>query len=195
MSIIGRKIDYTIDSPIDNYILYIIEYVAPLFNLLNITPNILTTISLLLSINGIYHVSINNYKYGAILTFIGYMFDCSDGYIARRYNQGSEFGDIYDHTSDIFKMIFLVIMIIKSTINYRTKVIFMVIFCIFMMLSNAYLGCVELYQPTNCILAPLKMLVPDKSYIIYLRYTGTGTFFMIISTFIYNMYLIDNIII
>jgi phosphatidylglycerophosphate synthase len=188
----GRKIESSIESPIDNLIISAIEIMAPFFNMLNITPNILTTISLLLSIYGVYHISIKNYKYGAILTFVGYIFDCCDGYCARRYSLGSQFGDLYDHMADIFKMLFLVAVLLKSDIKYKTKVLFISVFLVFTMLSNTYLGCLEQHTGTDCILSPLKMLCPNKSYIKYLRFTGTGTYFMVLSLFIYNMEAIDN---
>jgi phosphatidylglycerophosphate synthase len=113
--------------------------------------------------------------------------------MARKYSLGSEFGDIFDHTSDIFKMIFLVVVLLQSAIKYRTKILFVCIFLFFMMLSNAYLGCVELHTNSDCILSPLKMLCPNKESIDYLRYTGTGTFFLIITCFIYNMETIDSL--
>ena len=43
------------------------------------TPNKLTTISLIIGIYGIYLISVKNYKMAVIYIFIGYMFDCFDG--------------------------------------------------------------------------------------------------------------------
>jgi len=196
MSSPGRKLPPSLDSPIDSLIIRVIEIIGPyvFFNkhLPMLTPNMHTTVSLLVSIIGVYEISGKNYKNGAILTFIGYMFDCWDGYVARRFDMGSQFGDLYDHLSDIFKTILLMAIIFTLDIHRKTKILFVVVFGVFLMLSNLFLGCQEQYFGGKSVLSPLKMLCPDKSMIKYFRFTGTGTFFLILSLFIYNMKAIDK---
>jgi phosphatidylglycerophosphate synthase len=195
MADIGRKVQAPMDCPVDNGIIVIVKSLSPLLHALHITPNMLTTVSLVLSVWGVYHINIGNYRYGGILTFIGYIFDCWDGYMARKYDMGTVFGDWYDHLSDIFKMLLLIFIVLNYTpIKYKTKVAFVIVLIVFMMLSNAYLGCLEHYAKIESVLSPLKMLCPDKSYIKYFRYTGTGFFFLVLSLFIYNMSAIDKLL-
>ena len=195
----GRKIPNTIQSPIDDLILQVLETIGPYvgFNKHTplLSPNMLTTASLLVSIVGVYEISRKNYRKGAILTFIGYVFDCSDGYVARRFDMVTQFGDLYDHLSDILKLIFLLAIIFTLDIHRKTKILFMMVFGVFLILSLLYMGCVEHYYPGEVsVLTPLKMLCPDKSMIKYFRFTGTGFFFLVISLFIYNMEAIDDYI-
>ena len=196
MALPGRKLPASLDSPIDVLIIRVIEIIGPyvFFNkhLPMLTPNMHTTVSLLVSIIGVYEISGKNYKNGAILTFIGYMFDCWDGYVARRFDMGSQFGDFYDHLSDIFKTILLLAIIFTLDIHRKTKILFIVVFGVFLMLSNIFLGCQEQYFGGKSVLSPLKMLCSDKSMIKYFRFTGTGTFFLVLSMFIYNMDVIDK---
>jgi phosphatidylglycerophosphate synthase len=199
MPIPGRKLPVELESPIDHQIIRVIEIIGPyiFFNkhLPIVSPNMITTISLLLSIMGIYEISNNNYRKGAILTFVGYMFDCWDGYVARRFNMGSQFGDLYDHLSDIFKILFLIVIIFKLKIHFKTKIAFIVVLSIFLMFSNIYLGCQEQYFGEESVLSVLKLLCPNKSMIKYFRFTGTGTFFLALSLFIYNIDTIDKYIV
>jgi len=44
----------------------------------------------------------NQFALSAFSYLISYMFDCWDGYYARKYNMESKFGDYYDHVSDMF---------------------------------------------------------------------------------------------
>ena len=59
---------------------------------------LLSTISTLCSI---YYLNIDNFKNFSILYLLGYFFDCIDGRLARKYNQGSIFGMVFDSSSDI----------------------------------------------------------------------------------------------
>jgi len=42
-----------------------------------------------------------SYKLSALFLMISYYFDMMDGYIARKYDQVTEFGDWFDHISDL----------------------------------------------------------------------------------------------
>ena len=46
-----------------------------------------------------------NIIYCIIFWLISYYLDLLDGYIAKKYNQGSVFGGWFDHISDIIKLI------------------------------------------------------------------------------------------
>ena len=71
----------------------------------------LTSLSLIITLIGIYLLNNQYYISSSILIFIGYYFDCADGLLARKYNMTSKFGDYYDHIRDHIKIILLFIVI------------------------------------------------------------------------------------
>ena len=96
-----RKLPPEMEHPIDNLNINIGASLSPYFKNLNFTPNTLTTISLITGLLSVYYYTQQNYIYSAILFYISYMFDCWDGYYARRYQMISKFGDKYDHIKDV----------------------------------------------------------------------------------------------
>ena len=97
----GRKIPKKYENPYNNIILEICEYISPTIYKLNITPNIITTIGVICTILSIYKFCHNQKYQAAIFWYLQYFFDCLDGYIARKYNMETEFGDYYDHITDV----------------------------------------------------------------------------------------------
>jgi phosphatidylglycerophosphate synthase len=100
-----RKINSNLENPFDNAIYIIVEYLAPYAHKFGFTPNMITTSSNLFTIIAIYYLLNYYFVVAAILYLISYMFDCLDGYVARKYNMVSIFGDYYDHISDAVKLI------------------------------------------------------------------------------------------
>lgn len=191
----GRKISRDNDNPIDNTLIDISYKLGKVFKIFNFTPNMITTISLLITLIGINNIYNGNYKIGAILYFIGYLFDCMDGNYARTYNMTSKFGDYYDHISDVMKIIILIICLYLLKIKRKTKILFIIIFLIFILLSFIHLGCQEKNNNEvndDTILKYFKRLCINKENIIYTRYYGVGTLQMIISLFIFNIKFINN---
>ena len=189
----SRKIDSTIDNPIDSLLLDIVDVMNPILYKYNFTPNILTTISLIISFIAVYFVHLTYYKLGSLLLFIGYYFDCSDGDFARKYNMISKFGDYYDHIADISKMVLLYIIIYKSNLNNQTKITFLITSIIIAFLMTIHFGCQEKYYNKPSSLDLTKKLCIDKKYIKYTRFFGCGTFFIVTCTYIFNMKYINSL--
>ena len=95
-----RKIESNLENPIDNILIDICDFILPTLKVLNFTPNILTTISLIFGLLSVYCLFREDKKCFAIFYLVSYFFDCVDGMMARKYNMVSRFGDIYDHTKD-----------------------------------------------------------------------------------------------
>jgi|TARA_B110000261_G_scaffold1530_1_gene1552 phosphatidylglycerophosphate synthase len=194
----GRKISRDNENPIDNILYDISGEVIKVFKIFNFTPNMITTISLLITLIGINNIYNGNYKIGAILYFIGYLFDCMDGNYARTYNMTSKFGSIYDPVSDHIKSIFLIICIYLLKINSKTKILFGIIFVIFSIISYIYIGCQEKIinqdNKNKSVLEFLTFLCPNIENIKYLRYFGSGTTNFITSLFIFNIKFINKFI-
>ena len=191
----GKKIENKYENPIDIILIKIIMTFNQFFYKLNFTPNMITTLSLLLSVYGIYMIYVGSYRIGAILYFIGYMFDCMDGNYARKYNMTSEFGDYYDHISDATKIFLLALCIYLIKINYKTKLLFFSFTTIMLLLTLSHLGCQEQIKERNdkSVLELFKVLCKNPKYIYITRYFGCGTIQLLTTLFIFNIKFIDRL--
>lgn len=181
-----RKIPAKYENPFDNIFICIAEKLNPVYKYFNFTPNILTSISLFFGILSSYFLSINR-KYSAIvLLILSYLYDCSDGSFARKYNMESQFGDYYDHISDVIKFIFIFYVLFKQNKNKFVPVLIMSI--VLITLLNIHFGCQEkLYNNSNnnLLLSYLKSFCSKKSYINFTKYFGSGTFVIFIAIVMY----------
>lgn len=193
----SRKISQNDENPIDNILYDISNELIKVFKIFNFTPNMITTLSLLITLIGLYYINNGYYKTGSILYFIGYFFDCMDGSYARTYNMTSKFGDYYDHISDIIKIIFLVSCKYQLKLKKQTKILFMIIILIFGLLTIIQTGCQEKIKnkdiKNKSVLELVTFLCPNIENNKYFRYFGTGTFQLIISLFIFFIIPIDKI--
>ena len=100
-----RKIERQIENPPDNFFIDLADISSDFYRDMGLTPNMLTTVSLFfgaLSCYLLYH----GYNLLAMITwFIAYYYDCADGFFARKYNMVTKLGDLYDHVSDVSKVI------------------------------------------------------------------------------------------
>jgi phosphatidylglycerophosphate synthase len=144
-----NKIPAYLDNPINYPIYSHIDTTLDTYYKLNFTPNILTTISLILGLSSVYAVYKDYYKTGALLFFIAYYYDCADGKFARKYNQVTKFGDYYDHISDFIKfgLMFYVLYLKIQPKSFQTKLILFTILILLFVLAILQFGCQEiLYQ-------------------------------------------------
>lgn len=189
----GRKIDPDCENPIDNVLIHIADRMSDMvydaWLPFRITPNMLTTISNVFSIFGLYFF----YHRAAFQYFTciwyGYFFDCLDGHYARKYDMCTIFGDYYDHISDILVHVaWIVIWGIKYSniylgFSYSTK-IYIVLGALFLAFMTAiHVACQEMYHfqkadrqhhSTSLNIVKIFYLV-DRKYMRYTRYFGVGT--------------------
>jgi hypothetical protein len=67
---------------------------------LGLTPNMVTYLSNLFTFLSIYYFNLDNRIYACISYLIGYLLDCVDGKMARKYNMTSNFGMALDLVSN-----------------------------------------------------------------------------------------------
>ncbi len=119
-----------------------------------------------------------------------YISDCLDGYVARKYNHATIFGDYYDHISDIIRHIFIFWSLYKINPGIFFNVlpyIFIILIIIIM-----HFACQEIIYGGNKspILYICKYICPfisknnAESIIKYTKYFGSGTFNFLISLLI-----------
>ena len=179
----GFNTHKNLENPFDNFLYSICNKISPYLVEQGITPNIVTTFSLISGILSVYLIYKNNYILGALFCFISYFFDCLDGFIARRYNMKSKFGYYYDHISDIIAIIlFFIVYFTKKTLNIKFRIFVFVLFILFYFMSSIHIGCQELQkeEDNKDLHSNLKKLCRDKNDIQITRFFGLGTHAIIV---------------
>ncbi len=184
-----NKIPEEFENPVDILLLKIVDTQLDFYKSICLTPNMLTTFSLVAGLWGAYMIYIGNFQVGSILYMVAYYFDCADGKFARKFNMTSKFGDYYDHISDVFKLIFTVYALYVTNPKYFSYLI--VITPLLLLLLCIHMGYQEIIynKDESGSLEPLKILVerdnnPDKT-IKYTKYFGCGTINLIIAIIIF----------
>lgn len=159
---------------------------------LGITPNVVTITSTIATLASAYFYYKGKLCITFLLYFIGYLFDCLDGRLARKYNQSSTFGMLLDSVSDMVTNIpFMIIFVIRtyqevSSGNNRCKLILLLmIFFVVYIFGMAY--------GLNEAITTFEEIGDDNFYlhkkkIINNRYGLLGKAFLIIYQNSYNAY-------
>ena len=183
-----NKIPLHQENPVDAALVNFTQRLNPLYRELGMTPNMLTTLSLLCALVGLWlcHNTPKWGAFGAAIFFIGYYFDCADGNFARKYGMESEFGDLYDHISDHVKVVLFLYVFARSHISTRLKLKIAGVLVVLALVLPFHIGCVEmLYDSTKTHDAFLRMASPlcpwPEEMIAFTRFGGSGTFMLAIS--------------
>lgn len=183
-----RKIPPKYENPIDNILISIVDKIQPTFYKFGFTPNMITTLSLISFVIGIYFlVDCSNYIFlTTFFLFLSYFFDCFDGHFARSYNMVTRFGDYYDHILDITKNILLFVLLYRMIPDFTIKMTLFFFVLFFLICMMIHLSCQELYYGvTSDTLYFLRYFCPANKnnvnqFLTITRYFGSGTFNLIL---------------
>jgi hypothetical protein len=180
----GRKLPHRIDGPIDVVLLDIIEYIKfPRPGIF--TPNMLTSLSFGFGLLACYLVYTYKFVFGAVSYSLSYFFDCADGYVARKYNMVSSFGDVYDHITDI--TVWFLLFYILYSLNPLLFLQFVPAILLLFYLMSIHFSFQEKYTSatTSPFLRAMGVLNPIlydgitkteiENYMRYTRYFSSGT--------------------
>lgn len=193
----GTKIPPEKENPIDNILINISFELGKIFRKCPyITPNVITTMSLVVTLVGCWYLHSCQYKLAAVLIFVGYFFDCMDGNFARTYNMVSTNGDLYDHISDVMKHVIIFVVLYRSSLSINTLKFFALCTVVFTIMILIHAGCQEKnkdakYTETT-VLSYAKPFCVDPSWIYVTRWGGFGTLYMLTCVIIYNLQWIDS---
>lgn len=192
------KIPQSIDNPLDNVLYKFSDYMNPYFYKLNMTPNMITTLSSLFTLFATAAIIYNKPSLFVVLYLIAYFFDVADGSYARKYKMTSKFGDLYDHVKDIIGFCLICYIVF---VRYRKSIspVVSAILGVFMILFFTHMGCEQRYLNDNTSTLNLaKYLCPchEKQDIIgimrWSRYFGPGSFTVFFTFFVYWIMKIGN---
>ena len=174
----GRKITRDKENPVDNILIDFATFVNPYLHYYGVTANMLTAGSFLFGLIAVAMVHYNKFELAALAFIIGYTFDCMDGNMARMFDEVTEFGDKFDHYTDVIQLILLIIVIaINRELSYKFKFILFIVTVAISSVTIVHIGCQEKHydENSNDFLASFKVLCTDKQIIYYTRYMGIGT--------------------
>lgn len=125
--------DKLYESPFDTYVFTPIseKLVDPCYNA-GLTPNNITTISKIFEVMAIVLAIRMNYRLAGLMYVVGYIFDCVDGRLARKYKMCSNFGMMYDFNSDMITHFLLFFVLVAQNGFY--------FFHIIILLTMGYIG-------------------------------------------------------
>ena len=177
------KIAFKYSSPIDYLLYWIASKLSPILHNFGFIPNDITNLSVLSFLVSMYFLYNNNIYLGIGFFSLNFFFDCLDGYMARKYNQVSVFGDWYDHITDLISIISIsMIIIYKLKSDY--KYLLIIIGVILMYLLLKYIGYQQILlshdnnSKSNSLSFTTKLCnnkpntIKNKLY--YLRFFGHG---------------------
>src|SRR5438105_2973086 len=143
-SILKGKIHDSLEDPVSQLLYEASDIISPGLNAMNITPNLITTIRLLLMLVVFPYFFVNKkYKLAATIYIISYFGDCLDGHMSRKYNLATTFGDYYDYTADTLGLIVSIYFIAISLNAEFTWILFLLAFIL--LLSFVQTSCQKRY--------------------------------------------------
>jgi len=137
--------DALFESPFDTY-LFIPpgEFLADVSYSMNLTPNGLTVLSTVFELMAVFFLMFDHTYVATINYIIGYIFDCADGKMARKYKMATDLGCVLDFNTDmiVHTMLFSVLFW-KHLLTMNVTI--MVSFVSMIYLCNYYYGLVQAY--------------------------------------------------
>ena len=114
------------------------EMVDPL-RCMGLTPNMVTILSTIFTFLAIYYLHIDNKPMAIYSYLFGYILDCIDGRMARKYKMGSNIGMALDCTSDNVSnfVLFMYILLYRPDRKYK-KLLLIILAGLSFILSLSY---------------------------------------------------------
>ncbi len=175
-----RKINKNIENPPDNFFIDLADISSDFYRQLGFTPNMLTTVSLFFGILSCYLLYKGQNLFAMLCWFIAYYYDCADGFFARKYGMATKFGDLYDHVSDVSKV--LCLFLVMYYLNKDKFLFWTPVFAFVIVKMLIHLGCQEkLYDKDeeSVTINQLTELCPNIDDIHGTKYFGVGTFILV----------------
>ena len=183
------KLHNKFNNPVDVGLSKIYSPWIPTLRNAGVTPNMLTTASMLCGFYSAKLILDNQPKRGALFFALNYLFDCMDGYMARLYKMETHFGDWYDHVTDWITMGLVLYAILKT--NKYTQVTMWVISIVTAFLiynTTRWFGCQEKIYNSEIgrSISGFKQMCENPTVQLYTtRYFGTGTLGLFVYLVIY----------
>ncbi len=205
-------------SYLNRLLFFVIVKLVPIFYYLNLTPNLVTTISLYFCYYSYYYLT-KNLSLHLIYYWCYVILDYCDGFMARKYNMVTKFGDFFDHFRDdvfhffLFKEIIVLnynsnpnqeFIFDKFSLKLLTIILYIIYYCIKTVVTFGYqehkiyslyikLNRLEEYNKERKSVMWSKNWAPKYNYFLelYYKYIGTSGMFIDVSLLMVYHYLTD----
>lgn len=97
----GCKLPRALENPLDDLIMVAVEPLLQPLRDAGVTPNMVTLASAASSLASVYCCFSGRRLAAVGLWLLGYVLDCVDGFMARRFGMESVLGDLLDHGTDL----------------------------------------------------------------------------------------------
>jgi phosphatidylglycerophosphate synthase len=189
---VGNKLPDYYDDPVDIFYKKYIDVLNPHFKEAGMTPNMITTISLVFGLLTCYLYYKSYYVSAGLSYIVSYFFDTMDGYFARIYDMGSVFGSYYDSISDnVVVLLLLILFYNNSKISGYAKLAIFSVIAIYGIGTVYQMSCQEKYvKQTNekHVSEGLSFLdnvkCSDSENMRYSRFFGSGVTTLVIAILI-----------
>lgn len=190
----GRKLIEKFENPIDNILIDICTKINQKLNPDFISPNMLTSFSLIFGITSAILVYKSFFLQSAFTWTISYFLDCLDGNFARMHNKCTQFGDTFDHMSDKIREIAMILAVIfNKKITTLDKIITLGLVALFLIPMYIHLGCQEkIANSSSKCLGYLKNLCRNTKFIKITRFFGCGTINLLVVIILIYFYFTYN---
>ena len=172
------KLEDKYNDPVDNALSKLYAPIIPFLRNAGVTPNMITTLSM---VSGLYSAKLimdKEPRKAAFFFLLNYIFDCMDGYMARKYKMESKFGDWYDHVTDWITMAAILVTLIKvNKYSFKSSWFYVLMFLMILVNSSQWLGCQEKIYNNDIggsIAFFKKWCKNPKTELLYKRYLGLG---------------------
>jgi len=123
-------------------------------------PNVITTINIIPSCLSLYYLYIKEYYLFIFFLIVRLILDCADGYVARKYNKTSEFGNIYDHLIDL---IFYACLAILLLYKFNIILSILVVLVVFILINVIHIPIIndlfKIIEENSVIMIPLFSII------------------------------------
>jgi hypothetical protein len=186
MTTAGRKIPPAYENPIDNLLIASSEHIInPILFSIGFTANTITVLSFITGLIMAWYIFKGRWLLGAVWLGISYWLDCADGNFARKYNQVSAAGDMFDHISDATKYTLLYVgLLLSRKITRQQKAIIVGLTVSLAYLTLTHFGCQErIYDSDESdslhMLRGLCWVDHPERAILWTRWFGSGTWHLV----------------
>jgi phosphatidylglycerophosphate synthase len=107
-------------------------------NFTKITPNIISVLSMAFGVYSAYNYAVGNVILGSLMYFISYIFDATDGKVARITKTGKPYGAWMDISIDRLNLVLITTAIAYNYYNNTDNINIIVLNCLF--LGLAFIG-------------------------------------------------------
>lgn len=170
-------------EPIDNFInRYISEPLCPVFKRFSHTPNMISVYGAIVSVVHLYYIWVEDFPRFTFYFWLSYIFDCLDGYYARKYNMVTKKGDYFEHIRDILSLLSIsAILIFKYKDQISSFAIMLFASSSFM--TGIHVGCTQIQYNGSLgeSLDVLKFTCFHPSIASFSQYFGVGMYMAVIN--------------